>query len=63
MGRGGTEVARQASSMILTDDNFSTIVTAIEEGRAIYGNIRRTIQYLLSGNMFEILIIYENQFF
>lgn len=57
MGKGGTEVARQASSMILTDDNFSTIVSAIEEGRAIYGNIRRTIQYLLSGNLSEILIM------
>lgn len=57
MGKGGTEVAKQAASMILTDDNFSTIVKAIEEGRAIYGNIRRTIQYLLSGNLAEILIM------
>lgn len=57
MGMTGTEVARQASSLILTDDNFSTIVSAIEEGRAIYGNIKRTIQYLLSTNLAEILIV------
>jgi P-type Ca2+ transporter type 2C len=42
MGKNGTEVARQASSLILTDDNFSTIVSAVEQGRCICGNIRRT---------------------
>ena len=57
MGKGGTEVARQSSSMILADDHFETIVSAIKEGRAIFGNIRRTIAYLLSGNLAEILIM------
>ncbi len=58
MGKGGTEVARQASGMILADDNFATIVSGIEEGRGIYGNISRTIQYLLSGNLAEVLIMF-----
>ena len=58
MGKAGTEVARQASSMILTDDNFATIVHAVEEGRAIFGNIKRTIQYLLSTNLAEILVVF-----
>jgi P-type Ca2+ transporter type 2C len=57
MGKGGTEVARQASSMILTDDNFATIVDAVEEGRAVNGNIKRTLQYLLSTNLAELIFI------
>jgi Ca2+-transporting ATPase len=50
MGRSGTEVTKQASDMIITDDNFTSIVAAVEEGSGIYDNIRRTLQYLLSGN-------------
>jgi Ca2+-transporting ATPase len=57
MGKGGTEVARQSSDLILMDDNFSTIVSAIKEGRMVFGNIQRTIQYLLSGNLAEVLVV------
>ncbi len=57
MGRGGTEVTRQAADMIITDDNFATIVTAVEEGRGIYDNIRKTLQYLLAGSTAELLIM------
>lgn len=57
MGKGGTEVARQASSLVLTDDNFATIVDAVEEGRAVNGNIKRTLQYLLSTNLAELIFI------
>jgi Ca2+-transporting ATPase len=57
MGRGGTEVTREASDMILTDDNFATIVAAVEEGRGIYDNIRKTLVYLLAGNTGELLLM------
>ncbi|MBI2931603.1 MAG: cation-translocating P-type ATPase [Planctomycetes bacterium] len=57
MGGAGTEVAKDAAAMIITDDNFATIVTAVEEGRAIFENIRKALLYLLSGNTAEILVM------
>ncbi|MBE1423598.1 Ca2+-transporting ATPase [Desulfomicrobium macestii] len=57
MGRSGTEVTRQASDMVITDDNFATIVDAVEEGRGIFDNIRKTLQYLLAGNTGELLLM------
>jgi len=57
MGKTGTEVTKQASDMIVTDDNFATIVAAVEEGRGIYDNIRKTLQYLLAGNTGELLLM------
>lgn len=58
MGRNGTDVTLQSSSIILTDDNFSTIVSAIEEGRGISGNIRRFMRFVLAGNIGEVLAIF-----
>ena len=55
MGRSGTEVARAAADMVLMDDDFSTIVAAVEEGRVLYGNIRRFVGYVLTSNVPEIL--------
>ncbi len=57
MGRSGTEVTKQVADMIITDDNFATIVAAVEEGRGIYNNIRKTLQYLLAGNTGELLLM------
>lgn len=57
MGKTGTEVAKDASSMILTDDNFLTIVKSISNGRSIYSNIRNAIKFLLSGNAGAIMVV------
>lgn len=58
MGKGGTDVAKQASDMILADDHFATIEKAIEEGRSIYRNIKKTVLFLLSSNFGEIITMF-----
>ncbi len=58
MGKNGTDVARQAADIILTDDNFATIEKAIEEGRSVYENIRKSVIFLLSSNLGEILTMF-----
>ena len=58
MGESGTDVAKGAADMILTDDNFATIVRAVAEGRGIYDNVRKAVHFLLSSNVGEILVVF-----
>ena len=58
MGIVGTDVAKEAADVILTDDNFATVVSAVEEGRRIYDNILKAIQFLLSSNVGEIVVLF-----
>jgi Ca2+-transporting ATPase len=57
MGRTGSDVSREAADLVVTDDNLATIVTAVREGRGIYDNIRKVVDYLIGGNLSEIAVV------
>lgn len=58
MGKGGTDVAKEVADMIITDDNFATIIVAVEEGRKIYKNIQKTVKFLFSANLAELMSLF-----
>jgi len=58
MGITGTDVTKEVADMVITDDNFASIVAAVEEGRSIYDNILKFVHYLLSCNLGEILVMF-----